>query len=67
MTWPSAPLDRRAGSRSHMESDGVAHHRVPVGRGAVASVAKVSMSEARVLTDGDLCHANVSAWTDEAE
>jgi hypothetical protein len=45
-----------------MESDGVAHHRVPVGRGAV-----VSMSEARVLTDGDLCHANVSAWTDEAE
>lgn len=50
-----------------MESDGVARHRVPVGRGAVATVAKASMSEARVLTDGDLCHAHVSAWTDEAE
>jgi hypothetical protein len=35
--------------------------------GTVASVAKASMSEARVLTDGDLCHAHVSAWTDEAE
>jgi hypothetical protein len=38
-----------------MESDRVAHHRVPVGRGAVASVAKASMSDARVYSRTVIC------------